>query len=211
MNLAATYEIATGDNVRLFIQHGSNTHPILWFQVDPDASLYLGPRYKKLSVVKKGIAMRAPGKASVSYADGTPVTDPEVIKRAKLSFHGSGVITAAGDHFRSDALRQLTRQEQLCVVIYQHPTRYVPVKPARKRDVIVPIKVDDERPLHGMVGVAPPGQSQLIRHQSAVSQINLIFEVVHQGTRLLDLQIVLAQGPKGLWPPYTYILFKAKT
>jgi hypothetical protein len=96
------------------------------FQVKRDGSIYAGPRYEEIKYLAKGVKeVKGPKReVELKYNDVKKITDPNLLKGAKISFHSSGVIHAAGERIHVESLRQLTTPKQLCLVYFSHPSKY---------------------------------------------------------------------------------------
>ena len=57
-----------GDRLRIVIRHENVWRPIFWFKVSRDGSLYLGPRYKKVSTLKSGAGNKEDDQIRFSYS-----------------------------------------------------------------------------------------------------------------------------------------------
>lgn len=192
-----------GDHVRLLVQYGGEWRPFFWISVRKDGSVYLGPRYETIATLMQGSKRAEGGQLTILYGEGQVVTDPELMKRSKLSFHGSGIVGAAGDRWtRLTPLRDLKAQESLCSVVFQHPSSFAPAPAVRKRDICLEYAVDEERPLQVHVHVAPSGQETFRLVGGATAQHNL---VLHYPSIQRSVQIALFHGPEFQWPPFTII------
>lgn len=47
------------------------------------------------------------GQVEIKYMDGKQITDLEVLKGAKLSFHASGIINVSGTRAKRESLREI--------------------------------------------------------------------------------------------------------
>jgi hypothetical protein len=211
----AIYAPDHGDTVRILIEDAGEWRPILWMEVSEDGSVYVGPRKVVISELRHGIARRLDDDhIRVLYSDGLEIADEEVRKKAKLSFHASGIVNAPMGRATRNALRSLESQELLCLVLFQHPKEFgaVPFSAVRKRDVCLRYPIDEQRPIWARLYIAPDRKSIPVLDDSVAHQLNLVFE--YPASPKIDavtLQVVLSHGPKGPWPPYTYMLFEAVT
>lgn len=204
----AFYSPSAGDCIRIAVLYEDAWRPIFWLQVAKDGSVYLGPRFREISILKKGSKPVEEGRASVRYEEGQPVTDPAVLKASKVSFHASGIIHAAGDRLLRDSLRTIEQQQELCRVLFQHPRKYAPISKIEDRDICLNYRFDEQKPLQGLLFVAPANNVTIVRVPSATNQINLVLPFCGlAGCPDIVLQFVLGHGPEGGWPPYTYLLF----
>jgi hypothetical protein len=154
------------------------------------------------------------GNVTFDYNEGEKVTNPEILRGTKLSFHASGAVHAAGDRILGKSLRHLTKQELLCYVLFSHPSNFapIPVSQIKKRDVCLNYPLDEGRPLQASLLVSPLSNIPLVYKKDAVYQIPLIFSFSRLDNNMPDiaLQLVLYHGAMGPWPPYTYLLFSGK-
>ncbi len=209
------YNPDAGDRLRIVIHYAGVWRAIFWFQLARDGSVYLGPRYVEITLLRYGAAEKMEGRQfHVSYSDGTEIADPEVCKRAKLSFHASGIINTPAGRLTRGSLRTISEQQLLCSAVFQHLSTFEPIQEGavKKRDVCFRYPVDEGRPLWAHLYVASKEKAQRVRTPSAVFQINSLFEYSGlDGVPDLLLQLVLGHGAAGPWPPQTYLLFPTMT
>jgi hypothetical protein len=208
----AIYNPNFGDRVRILIEYGGAWRPIFWIEIEKDGSIYLGPRKIEVTELRHGAYSLNGAQVRVLYSDGTEITDPDVRKRAKLSFHASGVINAPmGRRARRTPLRTLESQELLCVALFQHPSQFDAISQdtVRKRDVCLRYPVDEHSPFYARLFVAPSKKVMPVIQNSVAHQLMLMFEYPSTPEiTALTLQMALCHGPQGPWPPYTYVLFE---
>jgi len=200
--------------MRVVIQDGNLWRPLFWFRVTKDCSVYLGPRYKKVNEMRVGeIQPNKEGLMRVGYGDGSSVEDPDILRDAHISFHGSGITHAGGERFQISTLRELARLDLLCFALFQKLDSFqaIQTKQIRKRDVCLAYPIDQNKPLAAQL-YASPIQKEFtpIRIGSAEFQINLVFIYQNLDLGSLVLQLVLFHGLEGPWPPYTFMLFPFK-
>lgn len=204
------YSPGIGDRIRVVIHYGGHWRPIFWFVVERDGSIYLGPRYINVAALRKGSQSSQDGSATIKYADGQTIDDPNLLRVAKISFHASGMIHAAGDRLLRQSLRGLDEQQLLCHVVFQHLQNFatVPTQQIKKRDVCLRYQIDERRPLQAQFYVAPREKTRLIDVEAANRQMNLVFEYSgFASVPELSVQLTLSHGPVGPWPPATYLVF----
>ncbi len=209
----AYYETSAGDRIRIAVNYGNMWRPIFWFEVSKDGSVYLGPRLTSISELRQGSKPVGHESTTIKYSEGEIVKDSAILKSSKVSFHASGAINSAGDRLFRDSLRKLTQQQELCLALFRHPQNYSSIakEKIRKRDVCLNYHLDENRPIQGLLFIAPKNNMRLVQVQPSTYQVNLIFPFSGlQGCQDLILQLVLSHGAKGAWPPYTYTLFKTK-
>lgn len=210
------YEPDPGDRIRVLIRYERSWRPIFWFKLAKDGSVYLAPRLSKISELKIGkvVTPTFDSQVRIQYSSGELVDDPDVISRAKLSFHGSGIINMAGAYRTfGDAIRSLTEQALLCMMVFRHPSRFDTVSDSkiRDRDVCLSLPIDEGRPLWGQVWIAPQAKEHIVVHERERYQINPFFRYtnIHE-VHDLTVQLVLVYGARGLWPPHNYVIFGGK-
>jgi len=203
-----------GDRIRLLLRYQETWRPIFWFKLAKDGSVYLGPRLPKISELKKGKAKSlGNNQFRVQYADGELITNPDLIKQAKLSFHASGVVNVPGDRISGEVLRSLKEQILLCFIILRHPKHFDAIDDSKikKRDVCLNCPIDENRPLWAQLWIAPNTKVEPIIHDSVNWQLNSIFCYQNlKEIQNLTLQFVLAYGTKGPWPDWNVLAFTKK-
>ncbi|SRR5712692_6900071 len=208
----AFYSPSAGDRIRIAMRYENCWRPIFWLMMGKDGSIYLGPRFTDISVLRKGSKEVRDSSVSVSYEEGQDVNDPELRKNSKVSFHASGHINVVGDRLLRDSLRTIAEQQELCRVLFQHPSQFTAISKIGDRDICLSYPFDETQPLQGIVFVAPASNAKLLRIPSANNQINLMFPFSGlTGVPELLMQFVLGHGPAGAWPPYTYLIFGTRT
>jgi hypothetical protein len=206
------YEPNPGDRIRIVIRYQQSWRPMFWFKLATDGSIYLGPRLKEISELKMGKAKSSEGNQfRVRYSDGKAIDDPEIVKKAKLSFHASGIVNSPAGRTRGEIIRSLKDQTLLCVTIFRHPSYFDTVDDAKitNRDICLNLPIDEQRPLWGQLWIAPTTKQRAVIHDMESWQINTFF--CYKGLQdITDLtvQFMLAYGAKGSWPPYNYLIFR---
>src|SRR5215213_1578423 len=216
--VAPYYEVDADDRIRIAIKHKDTWRLFFWFQVKKDGSIYAGPRYEEITYVAKGVKqVKGGGSVDIDfrYDGGEIITNPDIVKGAKMSFHGSGVIHAAGERILGKSLRELEKPELLCYVLFSHPSNYavIPVpQKVKKHDVFLTYPIDEGRPLQADLIVSPISNIPLIYKKDAVYQVPLIFRFLKMDNNVSDIavQIVFWHKAIGQWPPYTFILYTGK-
>lgn len=205
---APLYCPSPGDRIRVVVQYGGTWRPVFWLKVGKDGSVYCGPRFTSIATLRKGSKFVQEGRVSIKYEEGQEVTDPALRKSAKTSFHATGIVNAAGDRLYRDPLRTIKEQQELCWVLFQHPSQYSPASKIEDRDICLNYDLDERRPLQGSLFVAPSDKWRIVRIQSATNQINLLLAFSKlTGCPDLLVQFILHHGVTGPWPPYTYLVF----
>jgi hypothetical protein len=211
------YDADPDDRIRIAIKHKNSWRLIFWFQVKKDGSIYASPRYEKITHLAKGVKeVKGPkGEVYINFNDGKIITDPDILKGTKMSFHASGLIHAAGERIEGESLRELTSPKQLCLVLFSHPSKFsvIPVpQKAKKRDVFINYPIEEERPLQAHLIVSQLSNTLPIYEQDAAYQVLLTFEFPKMGKDMpaIAVQLLLYHGAMGRWPPYTYLLFSGK-
>lgn len=207
------YTPKRGDRIRILVEYCQSWKPIFWFKLAHDGSVYLGPRYTEIVELSQGTAKHLEGSQfRVSYADGATITNPEVRKQAKLSFHSSGVINTPAGRLARPSLRSLSDQQLLCLAVFQHPSAFAAIdnSSVKNRDVCLRYPIDVVRPLCCHLYVMPREKTRPITPASAVYQMNLLFEYsALDGIPNVVLQLVLSHGAEGPWPPHSCLVFAA--
>ncbi len=204
------YEPSPGDRVRVVIYYDGRWRPIFWFRMHKDGSIYVAPRIKPISSLRK-CAMKIKGESTyIKYSDGQDII-PQ--KGSKVSFHASGEIKSADELSFRDTIRNMKEQQELCWVLFHHISQYSPINDTeiRDRDVCLRYPIDEERPLQARLFVAPITNTKLVTIASAIHQINLMFHFSSlDGVPNLCLQLVLSNEVKGVWPPSTCLMIVAR-
>jgi len=134
------------------------------------------------------------------------ISDPEFRKRIHLSFHSSGVINLGGMRWQRGSWRQLTQPHQLCLFVLEHPSQFPPSRGIRKRDFVVKYPVDEARPIHGKLFVAPKGT--VVGLKDVVHQTRLVFNVIDLVPPMY-VELVLGHGLAGPWPQRTSVSWRS--
>ncbi len=210
------FEPDPGDRIRVLIRYEGSWRPIFWFKLAKDGSVYLAPRLSRVSELRAGkVAVPATdSQVRIQYSSGDSIDDPDVMKKAKLSFHGSGEINMAGIYrARGNVIRSLKEQILLCMMVFRHPGHFgvLDDTKVKDRDVCLSLPIDKERPLWGQMWVAPHANERIVVHNEEQWQINLFFRYVNiDEIHDLKLQLVLVYGAPGEWPPYNCVIFRER-
>jgi hypothetical protein len=158
--VAPYYEVDADDRIRIAIKHKNTWRSIFWFQVKKDYSIYFSPRYEDITYLAKAVkeVKGRKGEVHSNLNDGNITTDPDILKRAKMSFHGSGAINAAGERIQGEPLRDLKNPKQLSLILFSHPSKYAVIpmpQKIKKRDAFINYPVDEQRPLLAHLIVSP--------------------------------------------------------
>jgi len=173
-----------------------------------DGSIYLGPRYENIEILKQGSKISQNNLISIKYNEGQQISDPNILKNFKVSFHGSGIINTRINRFVRQSIRYIKEQQMLCMMLFHHPSQYSPVYDVRKRDICLNYSIDEKRPLCGSLYISPSDKIQIVKQSSALNQINLILNFSNLINKTcITLQLILFHGVEGPWPPYSYIVF----
>lgn len=203
------YTPGIGREVRFLIQHGGLWRPVLCLTVQKEHSIYLAPSYHTVRFLSQGTKQAVGNHLVIWGGEGEVVTDPELVKRRKLSFHGSGIIGSAGKWLgrRDTPLRDLKSQESLCSMVFEHLSVFEPAHTPKKYDLLLDYPIDETRPLQAHLYVAPLGQEVYRRLGDSVSQLDLIlaYPVITRSIRA-----TFSHGPAGPWPNYTIIYWQAQ-
>ncbi len=217
MSIQANGKIAVYGNIvdrrmRLVLRYHGLYYPIFWFQIKKDGSIYLGPRYTNINLMKKGSkATTSDGSTNILYNEGEIVTSPQLLKTSKTSFHASGAIHFGGEKVLGRSLRSLSEAVQLCMVLFTHPTKYARIDRPDKNDIVLTDAIIEENPMIAKLYVTPLAKKTIRRDPSTKNQIALAFEITGlKGVPDVLLQILLIQPVPGPWPPYSYVIFASE-
>jgi hypothetical protein len=173
----AFYEPGVNDRIRVAVRHEGAWRPIFWLMMKRDGSIYLGHRYTDISVLRKGTKEVRGSSVSIKYEDGQDIITPELRKNSKVSFHASGRIHVAGDRLLRDSLRTITKQQELCRVLFQHPSRYAAISRIEDRDICLEYPVSETQPLQGILFVAPAKRDRRWRNHRGHTQCSDVRQV----------------------------------
>ncbi len=180
---------------------------MFWYQIKKDGSIYLGPRLENVTSMRTGAKRTEHGSLTISYEEGQEIKDPALLK-GKISFHASGVIHGAGSRSFREPIRDISKQEELCRVLFAHPSTFDTITDIRKKDICLNYPHDEGSPLQAIFFIAPRASASLVRVNGAVYQINLLFPFSSlEGVPDLLIQFILFHSSSGAWPPYTYLIF----
>jgi len=148
------------------------------------------------------------GKLSIAYDEGQEV-DVSEHRKAKISFHASGHINATGERLFRNSIRELKEQQELCRVLFQHPSHFQPDTTIGNRDILLDYSLPDEDFfLQAILFLSPIEKTKLIKIRGAVYQTTLMFPFSGlNGVPDLTLQVAFFHGNSSVSPPFTYILF----
>jgi hypothetical protein len=204
----ALYETAPGKKVRVVLDHSGGLRPVFWFKVSTDGSIYLGPRLKTVTSMRAGAKHTEQGVLTVLYEEGEEIKDPSLLK-GKISFHSSGTIYSAGEQLFRDSIRSISKQEELCRVLFANPCTFDAIEGhPRKLDVCLRYPSDKRCPLQAVCFIAPQKANHVVRIKDAAHQMNLFFPFSGlKGVPDIMLQLILFHASEMPWPPYTYLFF----
>jgi hypothetical protein len=206
---ARRYTAAIGDQVRVGIEYRGGWRPMFWFQLAKDGSLYLGPRFKSVTSVRKGFESTPGPVVTIDFGAGEPMPAPLLTDGTKVSFHSSGLITSAGERLWRPPLRHMRKQHRLISILFQHPTAFRVEKP-KLDDVVLSYPVDEGFPLMCSVYIAPLEQEQPVVFEDARYQASLIFSLsgFDDGAARI-VQVLFYDGRLQDWPDGTLLVFDA--
>lgn len=210
----AYYDTSPGDHIRILIEYQGKWKPLFWLSVGKDGSIYLAPRKKKVSFVKRGTSITNEGMLSVNFADGEIVQNIESYKGLKTSFHSSGAINSIDNRVYREPLREIKEQQELCIFLFQHPDKYESLEEGeiKKRDIGLRFPIDEQNPLLARIHVAPSEKMQPIFNEHALFQVNLVLPF----SNLINCQNITVQinfhsvVGDGTWSPYTYLVYPTR-
>jgi len=203
-----------GDRVRFAIHYKGAWRPLGWVRVGKDGSIYLGLLTGNPSVVRS-FEKPASRVTKIKY-DGAQELS-KVPKSSRISFKASGEIHLGERVARNEPLESMQKPRQLCLMLFVHPSRYLPPKSKNPNDYdmgILGYEVDNLHPMYGALIVSPLGHSSVVHqpklpNMTTFSGIALGFRGLSRTPDLL-VQIVIGHGPKGPWPELPGVLVVQK-
>lgn len=211
----AFYDTSHGDHIRILIEYKGKWKPLFWLSVGKDGSIYLAPRMKKISFMKRGTSITSKeGMFSVNYSDGEIVQNIESYKGLKTSFHSSGAINSIDDRVYREPLREIKEQQELCIFLFQHPDKYksLEVNEIKNRDIGLRFPIEEQNPLFARIYVAPSEKMQPIINEFALFQVNLVLPFSNL-TNCQDITVQInfhSVVGDGTWAPYTYLVYPTR-
>ena len=175
-------------------------------KVGKDGSVYLGPRLRNITTVRQGVKRVEEGKLSIRYEEGQEVASHH---KAKISFHASGHINTSGSRLLRNSIREIKNQQELCRVLFRHPSHFPPGSNVGKRDILLDYPLPQEDCLlEALIFISPIEKTKLIRVRGALYQTTLMcpFSGLN-GVPDLTIQLAFFHGGPTVSPPFTYILF----
>ena len=217
--LNAIWTPVPGKKVRVTFFYEEKNRPFFWIDVGKDGSIYLGesyrgnPKYAMIDSIKS-----ENGKFRITYGKGRKITDPNLLKGSKVSFHSSGIVNAFATKkgWRSfvKPLRELNRRELLCVIVFKHPSQYKPIRTTiRKYDIILQYPFDERCPLACEVYVSPHQHSfppVILKDAKMQFSATLLYQNLNNSSDLV-IQMLFYHKTEGRWPQETYILWRTDT
>lgn len=210
----AVYEPASGTSYRILINYNNELLPLFWIEVMSDGSIIIGSSQKESNFLATGNSPIKSDKVHVKYADVLKQKDTKKYKNpSKTTFHASEIInTIGGEGPRAKKAehRTIDSQTLLCMLLFRHPndqkrtTTYL-----RPTDIFVEYPYDEARPLQAYIYLGElQTKPRPIKVDGATAQINMMLNYRNlHNCNDLEIQIILAHGPKGEWPPYNFKLF----
>ena len=202
------------DRIRIVIKRNGSWIPIFWFKASKDGSLYLGPRYKNVKTMKFGKGKETEQGTRIVYSEGEEILDDEILNVSKLSFHASGVIHSGGNRYFRDPLINLIEQDEICFVLFEYIDNFekIDISKIRKKDICLNYPFDMERPISARLFASPSNLSKLVVYNTPKTKYQVNPTFIYPGIKLesgdtLTLQLLFSHGPKGAWPPLTYVVF----
>ena len=212
--MAGIWEPKIGKSVRVNSFYQNKIYPLIWVSVGKDGSIYVGKPGKK-NLLKVGRSTPSNGAVTFKYAEGTKISDPEHIKKAKILFHALGWVktnvTKEGLRSFKKSLRDIDKLELLCTILFQHPSTHKPIEAIRKQDIVLNYPFDDKSPLVCCIYVAPLGYSTppLIKDANAQVPVKLWYKKLSSMSDI-EVTLLLYHKTEGPWPPFTYFFWKSK-
>jgi hypothetical protein len=205
LNFVGIWKVGPHQPARVLLRYDEAWRPIFWLEFGSDGSIYLGPRYARLGPATKVTTFGPIRSLSIDPDQGERVP-VESLKGGRITFHPSGLINLGDERLWRPPLRELTAQERLCAVRFEHPSAFEPVEDVRKRDICLPYPIDESRPLVGYASVA--GAGHLVIEPLRTTPKQAILNIECGGfTETPDLvfQIVLHDGPVRNWPRFSAV------
>lgn len=204
--MAASWDLEPSKKVRVLLGEEDVLRPVFWIKLAKDASVYLSVRYENVLTAGEGEALTdSTGKTTIRYSElgRSPISS---LKGGRASFHGSGVVNLGDRRLRRPPLRDLSRQEVLCYILFERIDRFPIVADRRKRDIRLSYTMDPDRPLFARVFAAPLGQAHIVPARDMTRQTHLVFDCAAAN---LSVRVEIGQGSSGIWPPASYIAVRA--
>jgi hypothetical protein len=198
-----------GYRIRIAVRYEESCRPLFWLSAGTKGDLYFGPYAQPGMTHERGTKSIPAGETSVTinYDDAELVPPAEVTP--KISLHASGITAFSGIREHLPPLRGLDRDVTVCHVLFPHPRGLTPLEGLRKRDICLGFPIDEQRPLEGLLSVAPLN-GWMLRGINPVTeyQQHLIFKYRDlRETPDLAVQFVLGNGVPGEWPPGFVTMF----
>ena len=212
--IAGIWEPKLGKTVRVTSTYKNKIFALIQVAVGKDGSIYIGKSGKK-NLLKVGWSIPYDGSVNIKYDEGTEISDPDAIKKAKISFKASGWVktnvTENGLRSFKKSLRGITKSEWLCSILFQHPSKFEPLITIRKQDIVLNYPFDNNYPLVCNIGVAPLNYQSPPLIQDANFQVPVILCYKNlQGMSDIEVRLLLYHKTEGSWPPYTYFFWKSQ-
>jgi hypothetical protein len=211
-NVEVAYFVADfDDRIRILVRYMDEWRPIFWLQVKSDGSIYLCPRHEKFTVLRRGSKQATGDTVSIFYNEGEVITDPKILADLKVSIHPSGVVHVAGDRIFRDKLTTISESQELCDILFEHPSHYSCINGSiRKRDICIDYPIDENGPLYGHLSILPPDKVDYIPFIDAIYQIGIMLYFTRiTNDKKFCLQFVLCHKIGNAWPPYSYVIFRS--
>lgn len=196
--------------IKIILKCNKELHPIFWIQASKDGSIYLSPYYKEINRLYKGKTTLKGKSVEVKYTDKIKI-DKNSFDNSRMSFHSSGVIH--GFHKNSKVYRKpfrdISTREDLCYVLFQHPSTFYRIEKPKKHDIVIDYKYDYNYPLYAHISIAQSEITEPIGYKDAAGQTNIILQYQNLiDSKDISIQLVLYTA-KGEWPPDTYVVYPA--
>ena len=193
------------------INYNNTFRTIFWFQIKKDGSLYLAPRYQKITTAKIGSKLQTDDKIRINYDDQTytSISDPAKIKGSHVSRHASGIINAGNKRSFSRSFRTISEQNLEFIISFGHPESYGVITKPKERDCCLNYLIDENCPLTAQFFVSPKEKTKIVNIPNAKNQLNLLFKYSNLDIPDIVCQLILNHGPSGPWPPHTTIGWRA--
>ena len=208
----AAFQPPPGRRVRILVSCEGEPRGLLWFRLSKDGSLYFGPYYRSAdSSSYKKVHTGGSGR-TLTLNDLTQVTDPDLIRNTRTSIHPSGAISMSGKRFYREPMRHLQEQEEICKILFQHPSRFpvVRTRDSQTSDLCLIDAFDPQLPLQAVIYLAPYRQPRRIIVRDAPFQATFLFDFQGlQGVSDRSIHLIVYQSWNSRWPDGTYLLVPA--
>lgn len=210
------YYFKEKERIRIAFITNKVAYGLIWIEVGKDGSIYtnLIEPFNKLYISKKKI--EAGKKLEVKYDEieqNLPITNEEMLKGNKHSFHPTGVkhIAKQSDKFETKSfwknIEHLCQKENVCKYIFKNIYSYQILETQRKNDIVINYPMEDGYPIVCDINIQPFNQVETIKKTtlSCRFQYNLylVYEVM-PNFKPIVIEIIFYHNECAPYPPKTY-------